>query len=133
MAKAPGLVCRLAITIHLLRWTEGLADDRKFIDAASLDAAIAIFERFCRPMYERVCAAFGQVQAHEGASRIADLIKRKKLDKIRVGDVTKLDWQGCASASPSSRPSRPSRTSIGCAGSRARPGRAAAAPPTIGP
>ena len=27
MAKAPGLVCRLAITIHLLRWTEGLADD----------------------------------------------------------------------------------------------------------
>jgi hypothetical protein len=100
MAKAPGLVCRLAITLHLLRWTEGLAHDAKFIDLASLDAAIGVFDRFCRRMYARVCGAFGQVKAHEGAQRVADLIVRKRLTKVRVADITKMDWQGLREREP---------------------------------
>ena len=101
MAKAPGLVCRLAPVLHLYRWTtaDGVFEPT-LINADSLERAIDIFERFCRPMYRRIGAAFGTVKAHEGARRIADLIKRKKLAKIRVGDVTKMDWQGLKEREP---------------------------------
>ena len=99
MCKGPGLALRLAITIHLLRWTGGEVDPR-IIDPYSLDCAVGIFDRFCRPMYERVTAAFGEVVAHDAARRVADLIKRKKLDKIRVGEVTKMHWSGMRERAP---------------------------------
>lgn len=63
-------------------------------------SSIGIFERFCAPTYTRVCAAFGLVAAFDGAKRIANLIKRKRMDKIRIGDVTKQAWQGMRERKP---------------------------------
>jgi hypothetical protein len=46
-------------------------------------------------------AGFSRIQrpsssecAHEGAARLCDYIRRKKLTRLRVADVTKLHWQG---------------------------------------
>jgi hypothetical protein len=100
-SKGQGLVLRLTIVVHLYRWTtmDGVYE-QTMIDTRSLEAAIGIFEQYCLPMYSRVCAAFGQVQAHDGARRVAELIRRKKLALIRVGDVTKLHWHGLRERAP---------------------------------
>jgi hypothetical protein len=99
MCKGPGLALRLAITIHLLRWTGGEVDP-KILDAQSLERALGIFDLFCRPMYKRVTAAFGEVQAHDAARRVAHLIREKRLNKIRVGIVTKMHWSGLRERAP---------------------------------
>ena len=101
MAKAQGLVCRLAIVMHLYRWTtaDGVYEPT-LVDADSLERALGIFERFCRPMYKRLGVAFGTVRAHEGARRVGELIKRKKLDHIRVGIVAKMGWHGLKEREP---------------------------------
>lgn len=100
MSKGSGLVLRLTITLHLYRWTCGEAASPSRIDLASLEAAIGIFDRYCVPMYARVCKAFAEPEAHEGVARICHHIKAKKLAKIRVADVTKLSWQGLAERGP---------------------------------
>jgi hypothetical protein len=103
MTKAAGLVLRLCIVLHWFRWTcaDGVFEHNKLaVDTRTLDAASGIFEEFCVPTYQRVLAAFGKVEAHEAARRILDLIKRKKLDKIRVGDVTKMHWRGLTERKP---------------------------------
>jgi len=94
MSKGPGLVLRLAIVLHLFRWTCGEFDSPCVIDLASLRAAIGIFDTYCVPMYGRVCHAFAQVRAQSGAERIAAMILEKKMDRIRFGDVTKRKWPG---------------------------------------
>ena len=100
MSKGQGLVLRLAITIHLFRHSCGEDVDLAYLDVDTIEASVGIFERFCCPTYRRVCAAFGEVAAFDGAKRIADLIVRRKMDKIRVGDVTKLAWQGLRERKP---------------------------------
>lgn len=100
MSKGPGLVLRLAITIHLFRHSCGEDVDLAYLDVDTIEASVGIFEHFCCPTYRRVCAAFGEVAAFDGAKRIADLIVRRKMDKIRVGDVTKLAWQGLRERKP---------------------------------
>jgi hypothetical protein len=94
MSKGPGLVLRLAIVIHLFRWTCGEFDGPCVVDLVSLKAAIGIFETYCVPMYGRVCHAFAQVRAQSGAERIAAMILEKKMDRVRFGDVTKRKWPG---------------------------------------
>ena len=84
-------------------------------DIDTIEASVGIFERFCCPTYQRVCAAFGEVAAFDGAKRIADRIVRRKMDKIRVGDVTKLAWQGLRDVSRSRPHWRRLKISIGCA------------------
>ena len=87
---------RLTITLHLFRWTCGETESPGLVDLASLEPAIGIFERYCVPMYDRVCKAFGEPEAHEGAARLCDYIRKKKLTRLRVADITKLHWQGMA-------------------------------------
>ena len=100
MSKGQGLVLRLAITIHLFRHSCGEDVDLAYLDVDTIEASVGIFERFCCPTYRRVCAAFGEGAAFDGAKRIADLIVRRKMEKIRVGDVTKLAWQGLRERKP---------------------------------
>lgn len=100
MSKGPGLVLRLTITLHLFRWTTGKAASPAFVDLMSLESAIGLFENYCMPMYARVCSAFGEREAHEGAARVCEHIKGKKLAKIRVADITKLSWHGLAERGP---------------------------------
>jgi Protein of unknown function (DUF3987) len=103
MTKAAGLVLRLCIVFHWFRWTfaDGVFEhNSRAADARTLGAAIGIFEQFCIPTYERVIAAFGKVESHEAARRVLDLIKRKKLARIRVGDVTKMHWSGLTERKP---------------------------------
>ena len=94
LSKGAGLVLRLTITLHLFRWTCGETASPSLVELASLEPAIAIFERYCVPMYDRVCKAFGEREAHEGAARLCDYIRKKKPNRLRVADITKLHWQG---------------------------------------
>ena len=94
LSKGAGLVLRLTITLHLFRWTSGETASPGLVDLAGLEPAIGLFERYCVPMYDRVCKAFGKPEAHEGAARLCDYIRRKKVTRLRVADVTKLHWQG---------------------------------------
>jgi Protein of unknown function (DUF3987) len=94
MSKGPGLVLRVTIVIHLFRWTCGEFESACVIDLKSLRAAVGIFETYCVPMYARVCHAFAQVRAQSGAERIAAMIREKKMDRVRFGDVTKRKWPG---------------------------------------
>ena len=94
LSKGAGLVLRLTITLHLFRWTCGETASPSLVELASLEPAIGIFERYCVPMYDRVCKAFGEREAHEGAARLCDHIRKKKLTRLRVADITKLHWQG---------------------------------------
>jgi hypothetical protein len=103
MTKGQGLVLRLCIVIHWFRWTtaDGVFEyNRLTVDRRSLDAALGIFERFCVPTYARLAAAFGKVEAHEGARRVAEMIQRRKLDKIRINDVTKMCRSGMTERAP---------------------------------
>ena len=81
LSKGAGLVLRLTITLHLFRWTCGETASPGLVELASLEPAIGIFERYCVPMYDRVCKAFGEREAHEGAARLCDYIRKKKLDQ----------------------------------------------------
>jgi hypothetical protein len=94
MSKGPGLVLRLAIVIHLFRWSCGEFDSAGVVDLASLKSAVGIFDTHCVPMYGRVCHDFAQVRAQSGAERIAAMIIEKKMDRVRFGDVTKRKWPG---------------------------------------
>ena len=89
MSKGPGLLLRVTILIHLFRWTCGECENPCVIDLKSLRAAVGIFETYCVPMYGRVCHEFAQVRAQSGAEKIAAMIREKKMDRIRFGDVTK--------------------------------------------
>jgi hypothetical protein len=103
MTKGQGLVLRLCIVLHWFRWTtaDGVFEDNRLtVDHRSLDAALGIFERFCVPTYARLAAAFGKIEAHEGASRVAALIKRRKLARIRIADVTRMDWAALHERAP---------------------------------
>jgi hypothetical protein len=95
LAKGKGLVPRLAIVLHLYRWTSGdPSAEPRTVDLQSLNSAIGIFEIYCVPTYARILQAFGQVKGHAGASRIAAHIKAKKLTLIRIGDISKMRWEG---------------------------------------
>jgi putative DNA primase/helicase len=100
LSKGAGLVIRLTITLHLFRWTCGETESASLVDLASLEPAIGLFERYCVPMYDRVCKAFGEREAHEGAARLCDHIRKKKLTRLRVADITKLHWQGMVERAP---------------------------------
>ena len=94
---------RLCVVIHMFRRTtiDGVFESNRLaVDRRTLDAALGIFERFCVPSYARLVAAFGKVDAHENAKRIAELIQRKKLDKIRINDITKMHWAGMRERKP---------------------------------
>jgi putative DNA primase/helicase len=95
LAKGKGLVPRLAIVLHLYRWTSGdPSAEPRTVDLQSLNSAIGIFEIYCVPTYARILQAFGQVKGHSGATRIAVHIKAKKLTLIRIGDISKMRWEG---------------------------------------
>ena len=94
MTKGPGLVARLAITFHLFRWACDEAARPHLINLASLEPAIGIFERYCAPMYARACKAFGERDVQPNAQRLCDFIRKKKPNKLRIADITKLDWSG---------------------------------------
>jgi hypothetical protein len=100
MAKGDGLVLRIAIALHAFRWKCGEVHEVRLVDQDSVDAAIGMLEAFCLPMYARICGAFGQVQSHDAAQRVLALIKRKKLTKIRVADIAKLQWKGMRERAP---------------------------------
>ena len=103
LTKGQGLVLRLCVVIHMFRRTtiDGVFESNRLaVDRRTLDAALGIFERFCVPSYARLVAAFGKVDAHENAKRIAELIQRKKLDKIRINDITKMHWAGMRERKP---------------------------------
>lgn len=94
LAKGQGLVLRLCATLHLFKWTCGHFEDPKTIEAASLNAAIGIFESYLVPTYRRLAHAFGQPKGQSGAEKILDMIKRKKMGKIRFGEIFKMNWAG---------------------------------------
>jgi hypothetical protein len=95
LAKGKGLVPRLAIVLHLYRWTSGdPSAEPRTVDLQSLNSAIGIFELYSVPTYARILQAFGQVKGHAGASRLAAHIKAKKLTLIRIGDISKMRWEG---------------------------------------
>jgi hypothetical protein len=94
LAKGQGLVLRLCATLHLFKWTCGQFENPKTIDAASLNAAIGIFESYLVPTYRRLAQAFGQPKGQSGAEKILDMIKRKKMGKIRFGEIFKMNWAG---------------------------------------
>jgi hypothetical protein len=100
MAKGEGLVLRIAITLHAFRWKCGEVHEVRLVDRDSIDAAIGMFEQYCIPTYARIIAAFGEVEAHPAAQRVLELIKHKKLDKVRVSDVTKNHWRGMRERKP---------------------------------
>ena len=97
LGKGRGTLIRLALVIHLTRWTCGEATEASTIDLPSLEAAVTLFETYLRPMYGRVIAAFGAPEGHAAAKRIADHIRAQRLQTIRPADVTKLEWQGLRS------------------------------------
>ena len=94
LGKGRGTLVRLALVIHLTRWTCGQAPEASTIDLLSLESAITLFETYLRPMYARVIAAFGAPEGHAAAKRIADHIRAQRLQTIRPADITKLEWQG---------------------------------------
>lgn len=85
---------QLTITLHLFRWTCGEAARPGVVDLASVEPGVGIFERYCVPMYDRVCKAFSEREAHEGAARLCDYIRKKRPTRLRVADITKLHWRG---------------------------------------
>jgi Protein of unknown function (DUF3987) len=97
LGKGRGTLVRLALVIHLTRWTCGEAMEASTIDLLSLEAAITLFETYLRPMYGRVVAAFGAPEGHAAAKRIAEYIRAQGLQTIRPADITKLEWQGLRS------------------------------------
>jgi hypothetical protein len=95
--KGAGFVLRLCVALHWFRWTcaDGVFEQNRLsVDQRTLDAALGIYERFCAPSYRRIVAAFGTAAAHDGASKVAELIRRRKLTTITIGDVSKKEWAG---------------------------------------
>jgi hypothetical protein len=94
MSKGPGFVARLSIVFHLFRWTCGEDVNPRALGVDSLQPAISIFERYCKPSYARALSAFAKVKGETGAERIAELIVRQNLARIRISDITKMNWVG---------------------------------------
>jgi hypothetical protein len=94
MSKGPGLVARLSIVFHLFRWTCGEDVQPGSIGVDSLQPAISLFERYCKASYARALSAFAKVKGETGAERVGELIVRQKLARIRISDITKMNWVG---------------------------------------
>ena len=92
MGKARGLLCRLALVLHLAGWAAGEETDAKTISTTSLGRALTLLENYLVPTWSRVMAAFGNMPSTSGAHRIARYIKERRLSSIRIGDITKQDW-----------------------------------------
>jgi hypothetical protein len=93
-SKARGLLGRLTLVIHLTAWAAGDEGDPRTVSEQSLARALAILEGYLIPMWRRVMAAFSKAPVIDGAHKIARLIITKRLDGIRVADITKLEWAG---------------------------------------
>jgi hypothetical protein len=91
-SKARGLLGRLTLVIHLTAWAAGDEADPCMVSELTLGRALTILETYLVPMWHRVMAAFSKAPVVDGAHRIADYIRKKGLDGIRVADITKLEW-----------------------------------------
>jgi hypothetical protein len=91
-SKARGLLGRLALVIHLTAWAAGDESNPCTVSELSLGPALAILETYLVPMWRRVMAAFSKAPVVDSAHRIAEHIRKKGLDGIRVADITKLEW-----------------------------------------
>jgi hypothetical protein len=91
-SKARGLLGRLALVIHLTAWAAGDESDPCTVSELSLGRTLTILETYLVPMWRRVMAAFSKAPVVDSAHRIAEYIRKKRLDGIRVADITKLEW-----------------------------------------
>ena len=94
MGKARGLLCRLALVLHLTSWASGVEPDAKTVSVATLGQALTLLETYLVPTWTRVMSAFGNMPATCGAHRIAKMIVDRRLSGIRVADITKQNWTG---------------------------------------
>lgn len=94
MAKARGLVGRLALVLHLAAWASGETASPMTVEPLALTRALTLLEDYLIPTWRRVMASFSKSLKDNGAMRIARMLTAKRLESIRPADITKLDWSG---------------------------------------
>ena len=94
MGKARGLLCRLALVLHLTAWASGEESDPRTVSVGTFGRALTILETYLGPTWVRVMTAFGSTPTTSGAHRIAKWILEKRPATVRVGIITKLNWTG---------------------------------------
>jgi putative DNA primase/helicase len=94
MAKAPGLLVRLVLVIHLTAYFAGEESSPRDVSVKSLGRALMLLDEYLMPMWRRTLGAFGHSAEMAGARRIAKLILEKRLDRLRPADITKNGMTG---------------------------------------
>lgn len=94
MAKAEGLVARLALVMHLGSVAAREQGRIGEISRDTLTSALRLFHEYLRPTWRRLFHVFGASLAEDSARKIAARILEKKMATIRPGDITRLEWKG---------------------------------------
>lgn len=92
--KGEGLVCRLALVIHLAAWACGEEAAALQISETSIVRAITLAEEYLFPMRRRVLAAFSTTQAESAAEGLAEKIASNNIESFTVRDIRQRKWKG---------------------------------------
>jgi len=91
--KQRGLVCRIALILHLASWADGETSEYVFVSEKTLLRALAIVDVYLPAMWNRITAAFGKTNTDDGASKLADWIKRKNIKEFTIRDIKRKGWK----------------------------------------
>ena len=92
LAKGQGTVLRLALLLELLGWAASRKDEPSTITAASVCAAVQLFEDYFTPMALKTFGEANLPQAHRGARSAARYIRDKQVCEFSKRQMYN-DWQ----------------------------------------